>query len=100
MTVKDRIERKVMYEPNTGCWYWIGALFSQGYGAIRINKKIFRAHRISYEIYNGQIPNGLYVRHSCHNPACVNPSHLLVGNQFDNMRDMVLAGRHNNKKRL
>lgn len=68
-----------------------------GYGQYQLRdngKKIrFRLHRLSYEVYNGIIPEGMVVRHTCDNPPCINPKHLLVGTNADNVRDRVSRGR-------
>lgn len=74
------------------CWYWRGSLEEFGYG--RLQSK--RAHRLSWTLFNGEIPKGLYVLHKCDIRNCVNPDHLFLGTQIDNMRDMVKKGRHNN----
>jgi hypothetical protein len=82
-----------------GCWRWSGSKGKDGYG--RLNKsqgkkgtsKGMGAHRLSYEMYNGPITSGLYVCHSCDVPDCVNPDHLWLGTQQDNMDDMHNKGR-------
>lgn len=82
------------------CWVWTGGLARGGYGifmlkSIGIGKKKFkRAHRYSWEIHFGEIPNQLLVLHKCDNPPCVNPDHLFLGTQTDNVRDLVQKGRH------
>ncbi len=76
-----------------GCWYWRGSFNNKGYGQFKVDGKMLLAHRVSYELANGPIPDGRIIRHSCHNPACVNPAHLQVGTQQDNMDDKVRAGR-------
>jgi hypothetical protein len=76
------------------CWPWIGTK-RYGYGFLKILKKPVRVHRFSWQIHVGPIPDGLHVLHKCNNPACVNPSHLYVGTDQDNMNDKIRAGRQN-----
>lgn len=91
----ERFESMAMPIPITGCWEWIGAIATHGYGYFGANGKSIRAHRASYQIYKGKIGDGLYVLHSCDNPSCVNPDHLWLGTQKDNIRDRNIKGRHN-----
>ncbi len=76
-----------------GCWLWLAYKTKRGYGQFSINKKSFRANRISYELFVGKIPDGLFVCHSCDNPPCVNPDHLWLGTQLDNVIDRDRKGR-------
>ncbi len=81
------------YEVNdTGCWIWQGYT-SGGYGAFKMNGKHQKAHRVSYLIHKGEIGKGLVVLHSCDVPLCVNPDHLSLGTQADNIADMGRKGR-------
>lgn len=80
-----------------GCWEWQAGRGPQGYGAIRIPTKTKRAHRVSYELFRGPIPDGLLVCHHCDNPGCVKPSHLFVGTTADNMHDRDRKGRGNQR---
>lgn len=80
------------------CWLWTGTLRKCGYGQIGFNGKVYRAHRVSYDIHNGEIPKGLIVCHTCDNPPCVNPAHLYAGTPMDNTTDMMLRGRHGRTK--
>ena len=76
----------------TPCWEWQGATKMKA-GAIGINGKVYNAHRISWIIHNGNIPKKLFVLHKCDNRPCVNPNHLFLGTQKDNVIDMVNKGR-------
>lgn len=75
------------------CWQWTGTRNNKGYGALFFRGKVWRAHRVSYTIFCGEIPEGLLVCHHCDNPSCVNPSHLFLGHATTNMKDMVRKGR-------
>lgn len=81
-------------QPGIGdCLQWVGTLDQDGYGRIMINYQLWLAHRLSYELHNGPIPEGHLVRHTCDNPACVNPKHLLTGTTQDNVDDKMQRGR-------
>lgn len=84
-------------EPNTGCWLWSGC-FSRskpdgGYGQLRLDGKMQSAHRLSYQLFVGAIPEGLMVLHRCDVRPCVNPQHLFVGTSSDNIQDALAKGR-------
>lgn len=80
-------------EKTDTCWLWKAGQRGNGYGAIKVNGKTVLAHRFSYELHKGEIPNGLYVCHSCDVRSCVNPDHLWLGTQKDNMMDARVKGR-------
>lgn len=77
-----------------GCWIWRGSLHDWGYGHLRHGGKDFKAHRVAWALINGPIPEGMEVLHSCDNPPCVNPSHLFLGTQQDNIDDMMQKGHY------
>jgi hypothetical protein len=79
--------------PDGGCWLWTGAVSWDGYGAFRGPNGTIRAHRFAWTLTNGQIPNGLLLRHACDVPKCVNPDHLSTGTAKDNHEDWVARGR-------
>lgn len=90
--IKERFLSKI--EKTKSCWNWIGSIDKYGYGYIKLKTgKHRKAHRLSYEIFIGKIPENLFVCHTCDNPKCVNPKHLFVGSARDNMKDAI------NKKR-
>lgn len=80
-------------DETTGCWNWIKSVSNKGYGWFRQDGHEL-AHRWAYATFRGPIPAGLFVLHSCDNPKCVNPNHLFLGTNRDNIRDMVAKGRH------
>lgn len=91
-SVESRFWGKVHKTPE--CWLWTGGHFADGYGAIRHNNKPTGTHRLSWEMHNGPIPNGLCVLHHCDNPPCVRPDHLFLGTKKDNAVDMGQKGRN------
>jgi hypothetical protein len=86
----SRIEKSKNHD---ACWIWIGSCTSRGYGQICINGKMFSAHRVSWMVHFGKIPDGLHVLHHCDNKKCVNPDHLFLGTNDDNIRDKINKGR-------
>lgn len=81
-----------------GCWEWQASKFHHGYGCFGVRNEdgTYRtsyAHRVSWEMANGPIPDGMFVLHKCDNRACVRPDHLWLGTQTDNMRDCSDKGR-------
>ena len=92
--MKEKIKHRTALNEN-GCWIFLGCLNSDGYGNIRVGDHTYGAHRVSYEAFKGPIPKGVSVLHTCDTPACVNPEHLFLGTQQDNVTDMITKGRQN-----
>jgi HNH endonuclease len=93
--MSDRFWKKV--KKGDGCWLWTASTNPQGYGKFGVKiggkNKTAAAHRVSWLLTNGPIPDGKLLMHKCDNPLCVNPSHLELGTTFDNIRDMMAKGR-------
>lgn len=77
------------------CWPWRAGLTTAGYGSFSFKSDLHIASRVAYQLAHGEIPDGLIVRHTCDNPPCCNPRHLLTGTQMDNAIDRAVRGRTN-----
>lgn len=84
-------ESKIFHSPD-GCWLWVGATSDRGYGHLKVGDKYISAHRYSYMIHKGEIGN-MNVCHACDVRLCVNPDHLFLGTQKNNIDDMIKKGR-------
>lgn len=91
--IAQRFWEKVNKGAPNGCWEWLGCLTASGYGQIRIDDKMIRSHRYAWELENGPIPDGTVIMHTCDNPRCVNPSHLHLGTQVENIADRMTKSR-------
>lgn len=99
--IRERINSNHTLNPQTGCWEWSRHRNAKGYGVLscsegRAKKWSTLAHRASWETFVGPIPAGMNVCHHCDNPCCVNPNHLFLGTQLDNVRDCMRKGRKRN----
>ncbi|WP_372362858.1 HNH endonuclease signature motif containing protein [Xanthomonas sp. NCPPB 1325] len=93
MFLRSEIEERSTPVPEAGCHLWLGSPGANGYGQIKKNQVVYSAHRASYEAFIGPVPSGAVVMHKCDTPLCVNPLHLAVGTQAQNMRDRDAKGR-------
>lgn len=97
-----KLEERSIPEPNSGCLLWLRSTYGNGYGSVfnSRTKRVGRAHRFAWEAVHGPIPVGLHVLHKCDVPSCINPAHLFLGTQADNMTDKKtkkrerFGGRH------
>ena len=94
--VVESLIKRSQLNPSTGCTEWTSAKTSFGYGRVSCGREFnnMRAHRLSWAIVNGPIPEDMCICHSCDNPSCINPDHLFLGTKLDNTADMVSKGRH------
>ena len=100
--IEERFQDKYIPEPNSGCWLWIGSVGDDGYGNIGEGGRgspNLKAHRVSYGIHKGPIPEGKDVCHKCDVTICVNPDHLFLGDDSENMKDCHNKNRHSKKNR-
>ncbi len=95
-TNDERLSKFLPDRPVGECWIWLGSKNAGGYGQARWDGTTRLAHRYVYTMLVGAIPDGMVLRHSCDNPPCCNPDHLLVGTNLDNRRDSVERGRTRN----
>lgn len=100
--IEDRFHKHYIPITESGCWIWIGKTTSghgSTYGSVKMgtilggDRRTALAHRVSYELYTGPIPDGSQVLHECDVPLCVNPAHLFLGTHEDNMNDMLAKDR-------
>lgn len=94
-SVEERFLTKV--RKTDSCWIWTGSKSKKGYGHIRVGNEQ-QAHRVSYLLFKGEIPDGLYVCHRCNNKQCVNPDHLYLGTNQQNIIDAFHDGLFANRK--
>ena len=92
----ERFRAKIDFAGADDCWLWTGSTTPQGYGHVRVGRgrrrRMIYAHRLAYALVHGA-PGRKIVRHTCDEPSCVNPSHLLTGTPADNVADMIERGR-------
>lgn len=88
-----RLANGLAAAPDNGCWEWKRVRNQHGYGQLRVDGRMVYAHRLAYELGKGQIHDGLHVLHKCDNPRCINPEHLSLGTQSQNMKECSERGR-------
>lgn len=98
-TYKERFFEKIDVKGPDDCWLWKGSKDQKGYGIFRDTPAhTIRSHRYMYMLELGEIPEKMLICHKCDNPSCVNPAHLFIGTDADNMIDMVKKNRHSSGK--
>jgi hypothetical protein len=95
----ERLEAKIIPEPNSGCWLWLGSISYDGYARARGPQgRLWQVHRLMYEHYLGKIPEGLVTDHLCRVRCCVNPRHLEIVSRAENVRRGISLSTHNRNK--
>jgi hypothetical protein len=93
-SLKQRLEHRSVPDPETGCILWTGCRTTNGYGGLNFRRRHLQAHRASWIAHHGPIPKGLLVCHRCDVRTCINPDHLFLGTQKENMQDKVAKQGH------
>lgn len=90
----SRLDQKIDKDSSpAGCWVWIASTNANGYGTTWDGERSWLAHRLLYTLLVGEIPDGMLACHHCDNRRCVNPAHIFLGTDLDNMRDAIEKGR-------
>lgn len=94
MNLRERFMAKVLRIPESTCWIWDGYTDAKmGYGMFWMGVSMRLSHRVAHELFVAPIPDGMHVCHSCDVPSCVNPDHLWLGSNADNVADKIAKGR-------
>ena len=96
-SLQQRFDEKYVPVTESGCWLWTACTNKKGYGRLSYKGKLGYAHRIAYQLHKGDIPEDMLVLHDCDNPTCVNPEHLHLGTNADNMIEMYQRNRFPNQ---
>lgn len=96
--IQEKLTRRSVRDPDTGCLNWQGAKHAQGYGRIWDGENRVYAHRVAWELANGEELGDRCACHHCDNPSCIEPTHLFAGTVADNMQDKTVKGRHGGHK--
>lgn len=88
MSLKKRIKNNIIKDKITKCWNWSLAT-PEGYGVISVKGKMYKAHRVSYAAFIGEVPSNQPIHHKCNNPSCVNPKHLQLITHIENTAEMM-----------
>ena len=91
--LKDKLATRLKVDLDTSCWNWQMATSNLGYARVSVDGEVVYGHRLMYKLTREPIPKGMVVMHICDNPRCMNPDHLLLGTQQDNLKDMKDKGR-------
>lgn len=91
--IQQKLDSNSVFIPECGCKIWLMSTKPNGYGQVAHEGKLHYAHRLAFSLANGEIPSGMSVLHSCDIPSCINPKHLRLGTQRDNVADMIHKAR-------
>lgn len=97
--LRQILERRSIQIPECGCRLWMGYADRKNYGQLLVEGKAQYAHRLAYALYRSVVPAGMHVLHKCDVPLCINPDHLFLGTNQENILDSVKKGRRKGIKR-